>query len=91
MNGVFTVCKPEYTKVECNFVLRMLRAKRKDIAEAMTLLEERAKIKIPDSHTQDALLALDNELYLIDVCLTRTWKAYNECNSRHPDTPENDD
>lgn len=87
MNGI---CKPELLKVECNYLLRLVRAKRDDVIEGKILLEERARTLAPEIATQDAILALENELFLADMCLTRLWKAYTECTSvadkTQPDT-----
>lgn len=64
-----------FAVIEVHTMVRMSRAIKEDLEERKLLLEAR-HASVGDGLTASAIRELDNELYLVDMCLAKLWKSY---------------
>ena len=76
MTGGLTI-GVEFAKVEVHCLIRLTRTMRDEVLEQRAVLEARHVAHGADISLQSAILELDNELYLIEACLTKLWRAFH--------------
>lgn len=65
------------TKVELHTVIRCIRACKADMVERRELLEVRHATH-GNGLTLAAMLAIENELFIVESALQKLWKTYGE-------------
>jgi len=77
----------DLTTLELHTILRCLRSAKQTLEDSWNLLEAKREA-MGDGDTDQALLAVENNLYVVNTALRKIWITYTKATRRRIGAPE---
>lgn len=71
-----TIAEPPFTMLELEHLVRITRMARDEWVERKLQMQER-ELMIGNGHVREAILAAENEVYILTNIVTKLWRMLN--------------